>query len=390
MGLSKITIVKGTGGIGRLPTAKDHISGLLFWDATLPTGYGTDNVKKVFSTEEAETLGITVALFAEFHYHIKGYFDANPLGELWVAIYPLAAGAYDFVELITMNAVTGGEVRNLGVYNAHDEPFLAADCTTLQAIIAALPGSANEMQAYYHGDMSAIASAAAEDLRALICPNVAVIAGEDGGAVGAALAVSTTNSISALGAYLGEVSKAPVNESAAYVKNHNFSDGTELETLALAFSAELVADTTEAALSSLKDKGYSFLRKHTPEIAGSYSERMPACVVATDDFAWIEVGRTVSKAVRQVRTGLTPELNRPLLLNSDGTLTDEMVDYFEALSEKQVKNMLASDEISFAEAKIDPTQDVLATSLLVISLEIVPTATAESITVNIQLVAAIT
>jgi hypothetical protein len=59
MGLNNITFVKGKGGLGRPLAGKDHISGLLFYTGTLPSGFSSSNrIKNVFSVEEAEDLGI--------------------------------------------------------------------------------------------------------------------------------------------------------------------------------------------------------------------------------------------------------------------------------------------------------------------------------------------
>lgn len=383
-GLSTVTVNKGSGGIGRLPASQDYISGILFYNNTLPSSFGSsDRVKVVYSIDGAESLGITVATHAVEHYHIDEFFRANPTGKLWVGFYAIPAGAYDFAEVTTMNQTVENEIRQWAIYCANDEAHATALTTTLQGIIDALPGSAKEAIFLLHADMSGTAYGSLGDLRALNAPNVCNIAAEDGAGVGAALAVSEGYSISAIGAYLGHISRSPVNESAGYVAAHNFSDGVELETPALA-TGDLVRDLTTTALGGVKDDGYAVLRKHTPEVAGTYSERMPAAVPFTNDFAFIENMRVMNKAVRQVRASLIPELARPLLLNDDGTLSDETVEYFESLADKQLNNMLASGEISAKTVNIDPTQDILATDTLVISIQVIPTGTAEFITVNIK------
>ena len=91
----------------------------------------------------------------------------------------------------------------------------------------------------------------------------------------------------------------------------------------------------------------------------------------------------MNKAVRQVSAALIPELNRDIVLNDDGTLSDEVVDYFEGLCEDALNNMSKNKEISAKEAKIDPTQNILSTSTLEVTLVIVPTGTAEQIVINV-------
>ena len=60
MALNKISFERGTAGLGRPLAGSDHISGMLFYSDTLPSGFGTsDRIKKIFSLADAETLGIT-------------------------------------------------------------------------------------------------------------------------------------------------------------------------------------------------------------------------------------------------------------------------------------------------------------------------------------------
>lgn len=55
-----VVFIKKQGGLGRPLAGEDHISGLLFYSASLPSGFGTsDRIKKIFSVTEAEDLGIT-------------------------------------------------------------------------------------------------------------------------------------------------------------------------------------------------------------------------------------------------------------------------------------------------------------------------------------------
>lgn len=55
-----VVFIKKQGGLGRPLAGEDHISGLLFYSASLPSGFGaSDRIKKIFSVTEAEDLGIT-------------------------------------------------------------------------------------------------------------------------------------------------------------------------------------------------------------------------------------------------------------------------------------------------------------------------------------------
>jgi hypothetical protein len=78
-----------------------------------------------------------------------------------------------------------------------------------------------------------------------------------------------------------------------------------------------------------------------------------------------------------------PDLNAPLVVNSDGTLKDATVSYFEALGQNATDQMEKDGEISASKVTVDPAQDVLTTSQLTVSCKIVPVGVARNIVVNI-------
>lgn len=390
MGLSTVTINVGNGGLGRRPINQDRISGILFYNDTLPSGFGVSaREKKIFSIDEAETLGIAKgsAAHAVEWYHISEFFRANPDGELWVGYYAVPAVTYDFEEIDTLQRAASGEIRQMAVY-ANALTYATAQVTTIQGVVDGLVTDGMPVSIFYAADMSGITAvtgwATVGDLRTLAARHVTVVASQDGGAAGADLFTDESYSITTLGHTLGFVSKARVNQSIGNPENFNASNGVELETIALA-NGDLVSALTNTALGGIKDDGYQIAIKRTPKLAGTYYERTPTATPATDDFAWAEFSRTVDKAVRLVDAALTPKLMDVVVLQSNGTLADDTVEYYRAVAIQAVEPMKAAVEISDFEVNIDPTQNVSATSTLVVSLRILPTAIAEFITVNIGL-----
>lgn len=388
-GLSKVTINVGASGLGRRPINKNKISGLLFYNSTPPSGFASTAVQKVFSLAEAETLGI--AQSSSGHgvewYHISEYFRANPEGELWIGYFAVPGGSYTFAEISTMIIAAGGEIRQLGVY-ANALTFASTQCTTIQAIWAGLDDAYKQFSILYTANMSAITAvtgwSAVTDLRTLTAKKVSVIISQDGGGAGKALYVSKGYSITTLGAHLGLISKASVEQSVGNPQNFNASDGTELEVLALA-NGDLITALTSTSLGGLKDKGYTIMRKYAPDISGSYSERVPTAISATDDYAWVEVVRAVDKAIRLIRSVMIPQLQATVAVKADGTLRDDVVGYFQDLAQTPLDQMTADGEISAGLATVDPTQDILSTSTLTVAVAIVPIGIAEQIIVNIGL-----
>jgi hypothetical protein len=388
MGLSKLTVNVGASGLGRRPPNEDKISGILFF-AALPAGFSSSNrVQKVFSLAEAEALGLTLALYPIEHYHISEYFRVMPIGELWIGIYAVPGGSYTFAEIALMAIAAKGEIRQLAVY-AGLLTYATAQVTTIESIWAAIDGDAyKQFSILYAANMEAITPvsgwAAVGDLRVLTARKVTVVVGQDGAGVGAALFVSQGQSITAIGAALGAVSLAAVHESIGWPAKFNVSDGLELEVPALA-NGDLITTLTATALGGIKDDGYLVLRKYTPDIAGSYFERAPTAVVATNDYAWLETNRTVDKAIRLIRSVLIPQLNSSLYINDDGTLQDDTVGFFQDLGQDQLDAMDSDGEISAGICLVDPKQNVLSTSKLVVTVKIVPVGVAEEIEVNIGL-----
>lgn len=389
-GLSTVTINVGNGGLGRRPINNDRISGILFYNDTLPSGFSSSLREiKIFSLEEAVSLGIAQgsADHGVEWYHISEFFRANPDGELWVGYYDVPGGAYGFTEIATLQNAANGDIRQMGVY-ANGLTYATAQATTIQGVIDGLETTGQQCSVLYAADMSGITAvtgwSTVGDLRALAARHVTVIASQDGGAAGKALFDSESYSITTLGHSLGFVSKAAVNQSIGNPENFNASNGVELETIALA-NGDLVSALTNSALGGIKDDGYQIAIKRTPKIAGTYYDRTPTATPATDDFAWLEFSRTIDKAVRLVDSALTPKLLSGVVVNADGTLTNDTVEYFRDVAIQALEGMVSDVEVSNIEVLIDPTQNVQSTSTLVVVVKVQPTAIAEFITVNIGL-----
>ncbi len=386
MPLSGTTVNIGEGGLGRAALTKDGVCGLVLYNNTPPSGFSSDNIKKIRSLESAEDLGIIEGgSFDVDWYHISEFFRANSTGELWVGYFPVPAGAYDFTEVEDMDNVSEGEIRMMGVY-APLETFAIAQSTTFQSALENIPQSRRPL-GFLATDMSGITAISGwdsiGDLRTLTNERVVFVSGQDGAAAGKALFDSKSYSITVIGRIMGDHSRAAVNQSVAEVNSFDISNGTELETPALA-NGDLVSDIPVNTLGAVKDKGYAVIRKRLPEIAGTYHERTPAAVAISSDFAFVENTRVIDKAKRGLNSAYTPYLNSRLFFNDNGTLTEDTVGFFQDLGQDWLDtNMEANQEISASEVTIDPAQDVRSTSTLTIAAKILPTDIAEFIVINI-------
>ena len=382
MALSKVSISVASGGLGRRAPNEDKISGLVFWNGTIPAGFASDKHQKVFTLAEAVALGIVDATNSEAeYYHVSEFFRLNPEGELWIQWNGSSLDP-DFTELPIFQAASGGEIRQMGVISP--AVFDGLEPTAIQAQLDLMPDD-TPCSVLFTAEMQTLAVGGLFDLRLLSANKVTVVAIQDGGGQGDALATSLSISMCNVGAALGALSSASVEESIGWPDKFNtLSNGTEMEVLKYG-TGELISTLTDTAQGAVKDDGYLVARKYTPNIAGSYWERVPTSIVATDDYAFIENVRVIDKAIRAVSAVLTPQLQRTLTVNADGTLTDDVIGYFQDLALNPLTDMQSNGEISDRAVLIDPTQDVNATSTLEITIQIVPVGIAEFITVTIGL-----
>jgi len=320
------------------------------------------------------------------YYNINRYFVRQPKGELYVGMYA-TADANVFASVTLMQDYSGGTIRQIGIYQKTNA-FATSQTTTLQAILNTNYSNKKPLEAFYGAEVSATVdlSATLTDLRLLSNSGVSVCIGQDGGADGARLYKAHGKSIGMVGELLGAASFAKVNESVAWVQKFNIAD-TEFDTIGFA-NGTLYTSYTDGQLNGLNSFGYIFAKKFVG-LNGSYFNDSHTCVSITSDYAYFEYNRTINKAIRDLRTYLLPYLASPIKVNSDGTLSEGIIANYEKLCANALDVMVRNSELSAYDAVIDPTQDVLATSELVIQVSLVPLGSARTITVNIGFVTSI-
>lgn len=388
MGLNKIIFNINTAGLGTPLTSKDHISGIVFYNNTLPSGFATnDRVKKVFSLEEFEALGAVEghANHAVEWYHVREFFQKQPQGELWIGYFAVPVGAPDFLEVQTMQNMALGTIRQIGVYFI-SAAYADTQVTALQAVRNTLDTDKKPLQILYGPNIFATASVASlTDQRLLNAPNVSVCVGQDGNAKGAALFISKGYSITDLGAKLGVVSAANVNESISYQEKFPMvTDGSEFDVAHFA-NGQNVSLLSTATIEAVDNKGYIFLIKEVG-FSNTFNNDSYTSVSETSDLATIENNRTIDKAKRNLRTFITPKLGAPLRVNPDGTLREDTIKTFKALGNKALSSMESDGELSAFEVIINSSQNVVATSRLEITVKLVPVGVTREIKINLGFV----
>lgn len=498
--LSNISFIQGSGGLGRPLAGQDYYSGLIFYAASLPSGFTTaNNIKKFLSVQDALNAGInynytdetkatatylvtapgatndtatfnvtepngvvktigtytrkstdttaalvatgiaavinagtqthgytatistaTVTIIARpglgialntgtpltvlspgtiagtitqftggigsrnavYYYHITEFFRLQPQGVLYVGIFPIPS-SYTFTEIATIQAFANGIIRQVGIYK-DAAAFNTADLTAIHAVNTAQDTAHKPLIALYGADLSGTADISTlTDLSTLTANTVSAVISQDGGARGAGLYLSFGKSITTLGATLGAVALAKVNEDIAWVQKFNISNGTECEVLAFA-NGKLYSDpsVTDNLLNVLDAYRYVFLRKFVG-YSGSFFNAFNMSVAVSSNYAYGEDNRVIQKAKRGVYSSLLPVLNGSLVLNANGTLSNNTLAYLKTMTSPNLDQMVRDSEISAYGVAIDPQQNVLSTGILVISVTLIADGVARQIQVPI-------
>ncbi len=368
--MQKITFTRENGNVAKTLPGQDHVSGYLAYMTELPAAFANDPVQPCSSLETAAKLGITNDADTSWelkvvHYHLSEIFRLNPGVTLYVGLFekPDADANYEFAEVKAMQNYTGGALRQLAVWCGH-KTLEAGDLTALQGMANALQEYDRPLSIGYAPKVADV-TALPKNLAGAGKCNVSVVIGQAGKGLGADLFNDEDNtaktSVSGIGNWLGITSRAAVHQSIAAVKyfptgvdTPAFGDGT------------LLRDLDSAIIESLDNDRYLFFVTYDG-LADSYFNDSHTMDAATSDYAMIENVRTMDKAVRGVRRAMLPELGGELYVDdATGQLAPYSVEYLTLVANKPLEDMQKAGELSGLRVEIDPDQNVLSTSEIVL------------------------
>lgn len=184
----------------------------------------------------------------------------------------------------------------------------------------------------------------------------------------------------AIGIPAGVLSRDPVQRSLARVKSGAL---TNVATPALS-SGTTIAATDPATLEALNAKGYIFLRT-IPGLNGVYMNDDHTCAPLTDDYCKISSGRVMDKASRIARTVYLNELNDEVQLDpATGKLPSSVCKNFQGIIDTALTSQMVSlGEASAASSYVNPAQNVGATDLIEVEVNIRKKGTARYISATI-------
>jgi hypothetical protein len=324
---------------------------------------------------------------AVWHYHIAEYFRGNPNSILWVGFFPVPS-PYTFAEITLLQTAAAGKLRQVGIFK-DSAAYASGDLTAIDGIIKTYNDARHKpLSALYAADLKATTDITTiPDLTVLQANKVSSIIGQDGAALGAYLYAVTGKSVTQLGIALGMLSLSAVSEDFGQPAKFNLSNGTENDVPAFA-NGQLLSDPalSDAALDAIDANRHIFGQKYGG-YAGTFFNDNHCAVALSSDYAFINDNRVIDKAIRGIYTALVPYLKSKIIKNSDGTLADTAIAFFEGVAIQPLYQMARDQDlgaVSDSDVYIDPTQNVSTTSLLIINVKLNENGIARNIQVPIS------
>ncbi|MDR2002679.1 MAG: DUF2586 family protein [Prevotella sp.] len=345
-------------------------------------------------------------------YHIKEFFrmssGVDSYGKLYVMFADCSVN-WDAVEV--MQRASGGIINQLGIWTQQPIWILngAADKYNLNLVkglndkAVSLAGQNQPLSLILCPNTSNTGANTTEGKQVnlnkiprCICDSsrISIIFGQAGNKSVSMMQKRNVNNspVGFLGAMMGAIARANVQESVAWVKLFNlFNDSfQEIELgfgdINLTGEDEFVSlnqyeSLSPVLLDDLDDKGYIFPIKYAGRENGIYISKDQTC--SNGDFRTIARNRTINKSRRAVREALLPYVNSPLMVNpATGFLAASKITAFKTLIGDILAKMQAAQEISGYAVNIDPNQNVLVNDTLKIAYVIVPVGVAVKIYVE--------
>lgn len=384
---TSLTIVRQNGNVPKSQNGQDHVSGFVAYllEADIPAAFKTEPVQAVSTIDKAEELGITADATAwsvkMLHYQLEEVFRINPSITLYVGLFSKPE-SMTFQELKTVQNYAEGAIRQMAIWNDDTAPT-ADNIVKLEAVADSLDTENAPLSTLYAPLVSNYKNLPSN--LATNNPRVSVVIAQAGSGTGAELYKSKDNktkaTVSAIGVALGTLSKAAVHQCIAWVKN--FPSGISMPALG---DGTLVRTIDKGELEKLDTNRYLFLN-NVVGVAGSYWNDSHTMDSPTSDYAAIESVRTMDKAVRGIRTYLTPELGGNVYIDPDtGKLQSYTVSHLETTANIPLEEMEKAGELSGYKAEIDAEQDVLSTSTIEVTIKNVPVGVVRKFKVKIGFV----
>lgn len=411
--MGKLTIVKNTGGLGRTNPNEDNWSALCMNGITVSGGAQLNTVYELNNIADAEVLGLDKAYDLAnkvlVWHRIRMFFVLAPGAKLFIMLVSQATTLTQMADKTTANGLAkllrdpkaAGKIKQAAIARnpasgyapvsgttCFDGDVLTDTSGTYSGALVKAQQLAEEEEGLHRplvlfvegrGFNGTVASALS--LHSLAYNQVATIIAQDADVAALDALFAEYAAVEVL---LGLAARRAVNECVGYVADGNIQNQADGIFVKPALSNNsLLSAISEADRDILDSKGFIIPQVYAG-YAGVYLNDSYTCVELADDFFSIENNRVMNKAIRLAYLALVPEINKSILVDADsGNISLGDCKYFESLANLALDNMLRAQEISSYATFVNPDQNILAESELVVNLEIVPTGTARKIKAKI-------
>lgn len=408
------------GAVGSSASDVDNICGLLVNGPAVAvsegiTGVVNGTVYPLTKVKDAEALGITQAYDTandvRIYRHISEFYRMAGEGTtLYLLVAPVAKTMKETIEAYGQALIIAskGSIYYVAVAYNPAAAYVPTYVDGLEEVVreSLAPAQAlhdwswntdRPVNVFIEGRGINATGAAALDLRnildgaaALVGTHVSVCIGQD--YAYAETLVGVSQKYADVGTMLGTKALIGVNRSIGEVESLDISSATKRRWLSAGLSNHKTVEEVDADLSDYDSKGYVFALAYTG-ISGYRWNGDPVCApVLVDDDGYISVstigqGASLNKAARLLRKKLLPKVKSTVPIDSaTGLLPTGIVKYFEGLGNEAFSNMANAGEISDGKTIVDPNSQLLSgDKALLVSFELVPTATIEKIKGTITL-----
>lgn len=374
------------------------------------------NVIEINSMDDLKELGITAysgdtekdLLFGIPYYHINHFFGIQgSTGRLFIMF---ADCGVDWNAIEQMQRAAHGMINQLGIWTEQSlwkqtdpeaETYSIDLVTDLQSKAASLADENAPLSILLCAN-SAVIATAEESVKKVELGKiptcvinarfVSVLLGQGLDADVSAMQLANQNltPVGNIGAALGCIASASVQESFAWVNKFNligyfpdiemgFGDVT-LNSESKLTSTLKYSSLNKIQLDDLDDKGYIFLCKYSGLESGVFFSKDQTC--SNGDYRTVARNRTIHKSRRAVRNALLPYVNSPLKVDpSTGYLSSAKITMFQNIVSDILTTMQNNEEISGFSVTIDKNQNVLKNDTLIIKYSLVPVGVASRIEV---------
>lgn len=383
-GLPGVTININNDRLGQTNQTEDTIAGLIITGSTV-AGAGNvtaGNTYQLFSLQDAIDIGITSGGTNDYAYQaIKNFYDQASKGaELWIMLTTASIQMSTICDLtetdyaVKLLDAAQGRIRTLAVSqksgagvtaaNGLDEDVDAA-AVKAQALALAYTAAYKPVKVILDGKDFTGTVADLKDYKTADMNRVSI------------LLCGTGGKNAAVGLLLGRIAANPVQRSIARVKSG------DLNILTADFTDDSPVEDYEASWDAIHNKGYIMLVTIAGK-SGYFFSDDPTLTEDADDLSALKRVAVIDKATLLALGVATDYINEEIPLSADGSIAPSLVGNIKADIENAINvNMTDTGEISGCKATIDPNQNVLSTSTLAITLDILPVAYSKYITIDL-------